>query len=197
MLLEHHADIHSRNARGEVALHLVACAIDGDDDDYDPNILQLLLDHGADGNTKDNEGSTPLHHSSFRNEDDVSSSGGGTVEGTRLLLEHGANIDAENNKGDTPFLVALEAGHHEMAEFLWGLGTISCCTERCEHAHNNNDFLLDAICVAPLLELKRHHVLCHNIPAVVSNDARSLSPTERRNLSSNETAQRCQACHIS
>jgi len=46
----------------------------------------------------------------------------GSVEVTRLLLEHGANIDAENNMGDTPFLVALEAEHHEMVEFLWGYG---------------------------------------------------------------------------
>jgi ankyrin repeat protein len=81
------------------------------------------LDHGADVNTKDNEGSTPLHYSSIgRLGPSYSSSG--SVEGTRLLLEHGANIDTENNKGDTPFLVALEAGHHEMAEFLWGLGTM-------------------------------------------------------------------------
>jgi ankyrin repeat protein len=127
MLLEHHADIHARNPRGEVALHLAVCGRDGF---FGPhyqvnlNILQSLLDHGADVNIKDNEGSTPLHHSSFRNEDGPSFLAKGTVEGTRLLLEHGANVDAENNKGDTPFLVALEAGNHEMAEFLWGFGTM-------------------------------------------------------------------------
>jgi len=130
MLLEHHADIHARNARGEVALHLAACDRDqvyGPRYQVNLNILQFLLDHGADVNTKDNEGSTPLHHSSFRNKDDLSFSGTGSVEGARLLLEHGADIDAENNKGDTPFMVALEAGHHEMAEFLWGLGTMLAC----------------------------------------------------------------------
>ena len=131
MLLEHHADIHPSNDRGEVALHLAACARV---ERYGPSryqvnldILQLLLDHGADVNTEDCYGSTPLHHSSFRNEDDdppTLAEGKGSVEGARLLLEHGANIDAENDKGDTPFLVALEAGHHEMAEFLWGLGTM-------------------------------------------------------------------------
>jgi ankyrin repeat protein len=46
------------------------------------------------------------------------------VEGTLLLFEHGGDIGPENDKGDTPFLAALEAGHHEMLEFLWGLGTM-------------------------------------------------------------------------
>jgi ankyrin repeat protein len=123
MLLEHHADVHARNARGEVALHLAACGRDWsyDSQHVNLNILQLLLDYGADVNTKDNGGSTPLHHSSFRNKDRFNRPGKGSVEGTRLLLERGANIDAENNKGDTPFLLALEAGYHEMAEFLWDL----------------------------------------------------------------------------
>ena len=72
-----------------------------------PKILQLLLDYGADVNAKDNEGSTPLHHSSFKDEGHLSDGGKGTVEGTRVLLENGANIDAENSKGETPFLVGL------------------------------------------------------------------------------------------
>ncbi|KAI0268986.1 ankyrin repeat-containing domain protein [Russula aff. rugulosa BPL654] len=115
MLLEHKADIHVQNDAGEVALHLAAC------DTYGPhlriNILRLLLDQGADVNATDNEGSTPLHHSSFRDQVLLPCPGKGSVEGTRLLLEHGANIDAENNK-------AMEEGHHEMVEFLWGLGTM-------------------------------------------------------------------------
>jgi ankyrin repeat protein len=124
MLLEqHHADIHAQNRNGEVALHFAACHYDSP---FQINVLQLLLDHGADVNTRDNEGSTPLHHSSFKRPG-PEPSGRGSVEGTRLLLEHGANIDAENNKGETPFLVALEAEHHEMAEFLWGLGDMFAC----------------------------------------------------------------------
>ena len=114
MLLEHNADIHTQNNKGEVALHLAACQI---------NVLQLLLDHGADVNARDNEGSTPLHHSSCRRGDSFGPSSKGSVEGTSLLLERGASMDAENNNGETAFRVALEEGHHEMVEFLRGLGT--------------------------------------------------------------------------
>jgi hypothetical protein len=117
VLLEHNADIHAQNDAGEVALHLAVC-------DSEINIVQLLLDQGADVNATDNEGSTPLHHSSFRRPGrGLQIPLMGSVEGTRLLLEHGANTDAENNKGETPFQVALEEGHREMVEFLWGLGT--------------------------------------------------------------------------
>jgi ankyrin repeat protein len=122
MLLEHNADIHAQNDAGEVPLHLAAC---NDDPYFQIDILRLLLDEGADVNATDNEGSTPLHHSSFRREGrGLGSPNKGTVEGTRLLLEHGANIDAENNRGETPFQLAMEGGHHEMVEFLWGLGTM-------------------------------------------------------------------------
>jgi ankyrin repeat protein len=125
ILLEHHADIHVQNPTGEVALHLAACHYDSE---FQINVLRLLLDHGADVNARDHDGSTPLHHSSFRRPaSGPSLTSRGSVEGTRLLLEHGANIDAENNKGDTPFMVALKAEHHEMVEFLWGLGTVFVC----------------------------------------------------------------------
>ena len=94
MLLEHHADIHVRNARGEVALHFAACHYEYP---FQVHIRRLLLDHGADVNARDEDGSTPLHHPSFRRPD-PSDPGWCSVEGTQLLLEHGANIEQKTTR---------------------------------------------------------------------------------------------------
>ena len=101
MLIEQNADVDIRGRYGMVPLHLAA----RHDDDVD--IMQLLLDRGANPNSRDDDGSAPLHSScllvgerrlsAFRN-----------VEGTRLLLEHGAIMDAEDNKGRTPLQLALQ-----------------------------------------------------------------------------------------
>jgi ankyrin repeat protein len=129
-LLEHGADINARNLSGEVPLHLSACPFT-DPRLYQPNnlsshrlkdryrshlaIVQLLLNYGADANTRDNTGSTPLHHSSCSNSTSIRY---GTTEGANLLLKHGANIDAKDNDGRTPLQIALVYERHEMARFF-------------------------------------------------------------------------------
>jgi len=79
--------------------------------------MQVLLAHGADPNAPDNDGSTPLHRSSWLQKEGYGATMG-TVEGTRLLLEHGAIIDAEDNEGRTPLRLALEHGRHDIAACL-------------------------------------------------------------------------------
>jgi len=131
-LLEHGADINARNNYGEVPLHLAASPFEdphhnlfsdpysyrrGDTYHSHLAIVQLLIDHVADVNARDNTGSTPLHHSSCRQKSH-STTVYGTAEGARLLIEHGASIDAKDNEGRTPLQLALEHGHHEMARFL-------------------------------------------------------------------------------
>jgi len=134
-LLEHDVDINARNVFGEVPLHLAAGPF-GDSHHilfscpykYRRNhiyhchitIIQLLLNHAADVNARDNAGSTPLHHSPCRQK--PFSTSYGSAEGAHLLLKHGAKKDAKDNEGRTPIQLALEQGRYEMAELMWGHG---------------------------------------------------------------------------
>ena len=81
------------------------------------DVMQLLLDHGADANRRNDTGSTPLHYSSHWEKEGYGPTKG-TAEGAHLLLKHGADIDAKDNEGRTPLQLALTHGHGEMAQFL-------------------------------------------------------------------------------
>ena len=115
MLIEHNADIHIQNAFGMTPLHDAAAAHVIHSDHVD--IMQLLLDHGANPNARCIDYSTPLHHSSWWKTGDYEHHQG-TVEGTRLLLKHGAIVDAEDNEGRTPLQLALEHGREDIATCL-------------------------------------------------------------------------------
>jgi len=120
LLQVHNADFSVRAMSGDTLLHRAANPHHQRDQ---LKIMQLLLNQGADIDARDSDGRTPLHYSSsWLRIEGAGSSTRGTVEGSRLLLEHGADIQAEDNDGKTPLQVALENGHHEMAEFLLGMG---------------------------------------------------------------------------
>ena len=116
MLIKHNADIHIRNDFGMTPLHDAAAA-DEVRRDHVIDIMQVLLDHGANPNARCNDNSTPLHHSSWWNPGGYAPHQG-TVEGTRLLLKHGAIIDAEDNRRRTALQLALEHGREDIATCL-------------------------------------------------------------------------------
>ena len=70
-------------------------------------VVALLLDHGANVNTTDFFGDTPLHRAVTRNV-------------IALLLERGANINARNRMGETPLHCAT--GNYEAVEILLDKG---------------------------------------------------------------------------
>jgi hypothetical protein len=74
----------------------------------DGSILRLLLEHGADIDTQDGGGWTPLQEVSYF----------GALEIVHLLLEHSADVEVKDNDGRTALQFAAEEGHDEVVELL-------------------------------------------------------------------------------
>ena len=59
-------------------------------------MIRLLAAHGADLNTQDRKGRTPLHRATYE----------GRVAAVEALLEAGADPEARNRSGKTAFQIA-------------------------------------------------------------------------------------------
>ena len=62
-------------------------------------IIQMLIDYGADMNVKDAKGRTPLH---------IVATGRPSIEKMELLIEHGADVNAVDDEGKTPLAYVLQ-----------------------------------------------------------------------------------------
>ena len=68
----------------------------------------LLLDRGANPNTSDESGNTPLHDAALRGNQDM----------VRLLMDKGANPNVVGEKGKTPLHLAAKNGHMDVVQLL-------------------------------------------------------------------------------
>ncbi|KAI9155264.1 Ankyrin repeat domain-containing protein [Paramyrothecium foliicola] len=94
------ADTHSMNGSGS-GKSLLAL-----------EIITMLLDHGAEVNAADCNGSTPLILASYFGKEDV----------VQLLLRRGADIHIADNKGLTSLMVACKLGRETTVKLLLGSG---------------------------------------------------------------------------
>ncbi len=101
LLLANGANI---NAGGWTALHSAL-----DDERFD--IVELLLDKGADVNIEDDSGYAPLHIA-------ASYAAKHNPKVVELLISKGADINAKDNDGKTALAYAVEKAHTEIAKIL-------------------------------------------------------------------------------
>lgn len=73
-------------------------------------IVELLLDHGADMDLRDNLGYTALHWAAYYNHSAVA----------EALVKRGASLNIQDRKGSTPLILAAYYGH---------LGTVKALVE--------------------------------------------------------------------
>jgi ankyrin repeat protein len=105
-------DVNAQDLNGETPLHRASY-------NRRPKIVQLLLDHGANAHTKDNQGRSPLHQMSPRLEEldpwDV-------LRVTQLLLEQGIDVNVRDKDHETPLHVASSMGLFENTRLLLDYG---------------------------------------------------------------------------
>jgi hypothetical protein len=71
-------------------------------------VSQLLVEHGANTNSRCADNHTPLHHASTR----------GHLGIAKSLLDHGADVNPKLKSGDTPLHFAASDGHLEVCRIL-------------------------------------------------------------------------------
>jgi len=72
------------------------------------DIVELLIKHGADVNSKQTKGVTPLHSAAHN----------GQTKLSKLLIDNGAEINARMENGETPLFMANEKNFNETAELI-------------------------------------------------------------------------------
>jgi ankyrin repeat protein len=102
-LLKNGADVRlaARNAQKVTALHGAVAR-------RDLQIVNMLLEAGADPNARQERGFAPLHDAAAN----------GSIPLVELLLKHGARADVKSDEGKTPADMATDRGHKEVVQML-------------------------------------------------------------------------------
>lgn len=139
MLLESEPQLaDARDSSGKTPLHWACMGVHQD-------IINYLVDKGANVNAQDNNRVTPLHSLSIRGQGECvklliekgAKVGLKNINGNdalfyaayaghkdivEILCDNGANINSKNNSGLTPIDLAIDNNHHKTVQFLISLG---------------------------------------------------------------------------
>ena len=108
LIVTRSSDINRRGGFHVTPLH--AASVKGH-----PEVASLLLENGADPNSRDNNGRVPLHR--------VSQGGRlvtlqSSIEVARVIINSGANVNVTDDENRTPLHTAARHGYREIAEML-------------------------------------------------------------------------------
>ena len=104
-------DVNSAVDGDFTALHWAITETYGTVGEGRAEMVQVLIDAGADVDTEDNTGRSPLHLASRE----------GNMAIVKMLVEAGADVSATDNEGDTCLAMAAQLGHTETVRYLVGL----------------------------------------------------------------------------
>ena len=77
-----------------------------------PELIEFLINSGADVNSRNNALETPLHFTALR----------GNIEGVRLLIENGGDVDAKTSSLETPLQFAAKRNQFKVVKFFLEYG---------------------------------------------------------------------------
>jgi len=101
---------------GATVLHVATARLDTE-------LVSLLLENGANVNSRDRYDATPLHegchsHADEQLEFDMAEMKSRQARILRILADAGANLNAQTEDGETPLHIAAHDGNQEAIEFL-------------------------------------------------------------------------------
>lgn len=126
------APLHSTQKNGQTPL--VLAILTGD-----PNIVELLLNAGANINAVDTENDIPLHSLIYEILDEDLEDNSNQIKILELLIQYGTKVNVVNSNNKTPLLIALEH-NHELCHKPSTHDSVTC--QPCVDIKNCNKFMV-------------------------------------------------------
>jgi ankyrin repeat protein len=127
-------------------------------------VVKILLDNGADVNTKDHDGNTALHTAARKEHFEI----------VKILLDRSANVNEKNvGVGETALHMAAKTGNFQIVELLFANGAEV-------NLNNWGNTLLHAAAETDMVEILRDQFGMRDLVNARNNDGSTPLHTRRR-----------------